>query len=184
MAYSLAVFPQSDSPYKSQVKSTVDTSKTGELFLIQEIEISSPLEKVWEAYTTKNGWENWATAIAKVDFRLGGSIKTNYDPNAKIEDESTIVLNIINFVPYQLLTLQAELSPHFPEFMKEDAQHFYNVIKFEKLGNNSTKITSYGIGYKNSEKYLNLLDFFIKGNEASYLNLITYLVTGEKSNKY
>ena len=33
--------------------------------------------------------------------------------------------------------------------------------------------------YKNNEKYLNLMKFFIQGNELSYNNLIAYLETGK-----
>ena len=83
-----------------------------------------------------------------------------------------------------MLTLQAELSPHFPEFMKEDAAHMYNVILFHEVTATSTQITSYGIGYKLNDKYRSLLDFFVQGNEQSYKNLISYLKTGEPSVKY
>ena len=162
----------------------VDSSVTNELTLVQEFVVNVAIDSVWNAYTTKEGWESWAAAKAEVDFQLGGAIKTSYDKNATIGDSSTITLNIINYVPKKLLTLQAELSPHFPEFMKKDSEHFYNVITFEKIDLERTKIVSYGIGYQNNDKYKSLLSFFIKGNEMSYLNLISYLETGKKTNKY
>lgn len=78
------------------------------------------------------------------------------------------------------MTLQAEISENFPEFMKKEAKDFYNVIYFSEVSSHKTKVESYGIGYKNNPKFLSLLKFFISANEMSYINLIKYLETGEK----
>jgi hypothetical protein len=83
-----------------------------------------------------------------------------------------------------MLTLQAEITKNFPEFMKEDEKDLYNMILFEKISPTKTKVISYGIGYKHNEKYMSLMKFFIQGNEQSYLNLISYLETGKPSVKY
>ena len=158
-----------------RVVSRIDSTKSPELVLIQELTVKAPIDSVWNAYTTKNGWENWAVPIAEVELKVGGHIKTNYNDQGKIGDSTTIVTNIINYVPKKLLTLQAELTNNFPEFMKEDAEDFYNVIYFEELENGDTKIESFGIGYKNNQKYLSLMNYFIQANEKTLMNLIAYL---------
>ena len=164
---------------EKRVVSMVDSSHSDNMVLIQTFEVNVPVEKVWEAYTTKKGWESWAVAQAKIDFKVNGLIQTSYDKNTEIGDSNTIRLHIINFVPKKLLTLQAELSPHFPAFMKEDAKDLFNLVHFESITPTKTKIISYGIGYKKNKKYLDLMKFFISGNEASYLQLIAYLENGE-----
>ncbi len=83
-----------------------------------------------------------------------------------------------------MLTLQAELTENFPAFMKSDEKDLFNMVLFEEISPSKTKVTSYGIGYKNSKKYRDLLIFFIKGNAQSYLNLIKYLETGKPSVNY
>ncbi|MBT8233332.1 MAG: SRPBCC domain-containing protein [Saprospiraceae bacterium] len=158
-----------------RVTSIIDSSYIGELVLIQEFDVNVPLDDVWDAYTTKEGWEGAFVPKADVDFKVGGLIRTSYDPNATIGDSTTIYLHIINYVPKKLLTLQAEISRNFPEFMKSDAKDFYNVITFDALEEEKTKVVSYGIGYKNTEKYMSLMKFFIQGNEMSYEQLIDYL---------
>ncbi|MEQ9278288.1 MAG: hypothetical protein RLN83_02240, partial [Balneola sp.] len=60
----------------------------------------------------------------------------------------------------------------------------FNVITFNELEQNRTQIISYGLGYKNNEKYKQLMKFFIQGNESSYKNLIKYLETGQTSLNY
>jgi uncharacterized protein YndB with AHSA1/START domain len=160
---------------EDRVTSRVDSTDQENLVLIQELTINAPIEPVWAAFTTKEGWQSWSVPLAEVDFRLGGAVRSNYEKNGKIGDKNTIVNHIINYVPNKLITLQAELSPHFPEFMKKDAKDFYNVIYFEEISKSETKISSYGIGYKKNEKYLSLLKFFITANESVYKKLISYL---------
>lgn len=164
-----------------RVKSWVDSSYANELVLIHEFKVNVPLDKVWDTYTTKKGWESAFVAKAELDFKVNGTIKTSYDQNATIGDSSTIVLHIINYVPKKLLTLQAEITRNFPEFMKSDEKDFFNIISFEEVEPSVTKVTSYGIGYKNNPKYQSLMKFFIEGNELSYNNLILFLETGKKA---
>ncbi len=166
-------------PTEKRVTSTVDSTNKKELILIQEFIVNVPLDSVWNAYTTKNGWENWAVAIAEVDFKINGTIRTNYNKNGKIGDSTTINLRVVNYIPKKLITLQAELTNNFPNFMKKDEKDLYNIIRFESLASKKTKVISYGIGYKNNPKYLSLMKFFISGNEMSYQQLIAYLEKGK-----
>ena len=163
-----------------RVTSQIDSAYSPELVLIQEFSLNAPIEKVWAAYTTKQGWESWAVPIAEIDWKVGGLIRTNYNTKGKIGDAGTIVNHIVNYVPLKLITLQAELSPHFPEFMQKDAKDFYNVIIFNDIDDSHTKVESFGIGYKDTEKYQSLMKFFIPANEQSYMNLINYLEKGQK----
>ena len=169
---------------KDRVKSVVDSTYVNNMILKQSFVVNVSLDSVWNAYTTKKGWESWAVAIAEIDFKINGTIKTNYNKNGKIGDESTITLNVINYLPKKMITLQAELTKNFPSFMKDDEKDLYNIILFEEVSATQTKIISYGIGYKPNKQYKLLLKFFIKGNEQSYLNLINYLETGKSTVNY
>ena len=160
---------------EKRVVSNIDSTKTPELVLIQEFTVKSPIDSVWNAYTTKEGWENWAVPLAEIDLKVGGFIKTNYNKEGKIGDSTTIVTHIINYVPNRLITLQAQITDNFPEFMKEDAKDFYNVIYFDEFENGVTDVKSFGIGYKNNPKYLSLMNYFISANEKTLLKLIDYL---------
>ncbi|MDH7448180.1 SRPBCC domain-containing protein [Aquimarina sp. 2201CG14-23] len=164
---------------EKRIISTVDSTNKKELMLIQEFIVKVPLDAVWNAYTTKKGWESWAVAIAEVNFKINGTIRTNYNKNGKIGDSTTINLHVVNYIPKKLITLQAELTGNFPGFIKKDQKDLYNIIYFDPLTDKTTKITSYGIGYKNNPKYRSLMKFFISGNEMSYQQLIAYLEKGE-----
>ena len=169
---------------QSRITSVIDSSHTNNMILKQSFTVNVSLDSVWNAYTTKKGFESWAAAVAEVDFKINGTIKTNYNKDGKISDDSTITLHIINYVPKRMLTLQAELTKNFPEFMQADQKDLFNTILFEAISPNQTKVISYGIGYKNNDKYMSLMKFFIQGNEQSYLNFIQYLETGKPSVNY
>ncbi|NND07031.1 MAG: SRPBCC domain-containing protein [Saprospiraceae bacterium] len=158
-----------------RIKSEIDSTKSPELVLSQIFTIKAPVALVWEAYTTKSGWENWAVPLAEVELKVGGYIKTNYNKSGKIGDSSTIVTHIINYVPEKILTLQSEITENFPEFMKKEAEDFYNVIYLHEIEENLTRVESYGIGYKKTPKYLELMNYFIPANERTLMNLIKYL---------
>ena len=160
---------------QNRVISTIDSTQTPELVLIQEFTVKAPIDSVWKAYTTKDGWESWAVPLAEVDLKVGGTIKTNYNPKGVIGDSTTIVTHIINYVPKKLITLQAEITDNFPDFMKKEADDFYNIIYFDEKESGDTNVISYGIGYKNTAKYLELMNFFIPANEGVLMNLISNL---------
>ncbi len=88
-----------------------------------------------------------------MDFKVNGIIKTNYNKDGEIGDDSTITLHIINYVPKKMITLQAEIAKNFPEFMKEDEKDLYNTILFKKISPTKTKVISYLETGKPSVKY-------------------------------
>ena len=173
--FASAIFSLFAQKEEQRVISVLDTLDDGSLMLTQAFVINVPVNKVWEAYTTKEGWESWAVPKAEIDWKINGSIKTNYNPAGEIGDSTTITTHIINYIPEKLITLQAEITKNFPAFMKADEKDFYNIIEFIQTAPSRTKVVSYGLGYKNNQKYHDLLRFFIQGNEQTQLKLIKYL---------
>jgi uncharacterized protein YndB with AHSA1/START domain len=166
---------------EKRVISKIDSTNNRELVLIQEFTVNASIDSVWNAYTTKKGWESWAVPLAEIDLKVGGFIKTNYNKEGKIGDSTTIITHIINYVPKKLITLQAEITDNFPEFMKKEAKDFYNVIYFDEVEKGKINVKSYGIGYKNNPKYLSLMEYFISANEKLLTTLILYLETDKNS---
>ena len=146
--------------------------------MIQEVSFRAPVEDVWKAYTTAEGWTAWASPKAEIDLRVGGTIRTAY--RGEIGGRYTNTLHIVNYVPERLLTLRAELSSNWPEIMQEDAESLSNVILFEETEDGVTRIQSFGIGYSDAPEYDQLMSFFIKANKGLYENLRTYLETGTR----
>jgi len=70
----------------SKISSRVEKSDSGGRTVIEEILVEAPVGAVWDAYATSKGWMAWVAPVAEVDLRVGGSIRTNYNANAKIGD--------------------------------------------------------------------------------------------------
>ena len=162
--------PSRDLPKDSppEVRSELIRGDAGDLVLFQEVLVHAPVSEVWDAYTTDEGWRSWASPVVSIDLRIGGMIQTHYGQGAAIGDPGTNTLHILNYVPNRLLTLQAEVEERWPAIMKEDAHTLMNVIVFEDLGGAQTRIQSYGTGYRDTDAYGELLDFFIPANEGLF----------------
>ena len=169
---SLEPKPQEEPP---KVTSRIETTEAGERILVHEVLIDAPVEDVWRAHTTAAGWALWSSPLVEIDLRVGGTIRTHYDENAKLGDPGTNTLHIVNYVPRRVLTLKADISQNWPEVLKQDGDRLTNVILFEALGDNHSRLISYGIGYRDTPEYDNLMEFFIGANEMLYGKLITLL---------
>lgn len=168
----------SRTPLAKDATSQVLRTDANELILIQEVSFVAPIEDVWRAYTTADGWTAWASPKAEIDLRVGGTIRTAYE--GEIGGSNTNTLHIVNYVPEKLLTLRAELSSNWPAIMQEDAERLSNVILFDETRDGVTRIKSYGIGYTDAPEYSELMGFFIQANEGLYKNLRAYLETGAR----
>ena len=169
----------SHSPAVEPIESRVDAHDHGRS-LIQTVRVEAPVEQVWSALTTADGWTAWAVPKASVDLRPGGHILTQYNLDRDLGDEGTNTLRILNFVPQRVLTLQADVQPNWPEVMKLDAENLMNVIVLTAEGEGATRIESYGLGYGDRQEYDRMLDFFLEANEGLYRNLIRYLEQGQR----
>ncbi len=163
------------------ISSKISTTAAGELIVTQKVTINVPVAKVWSAYTTSEGWRGWVAPVAHVELKVGGEIRTNYNKNGTTNDESANELRIVNYVPEKLLTLQAKVSKNWPEVMKSQEKQMFNIILFEALGANRTRITSYGTGYRDTPASHKLLKFFVPANEKTFRSLIKYLEEGKSA---
>ncbi len=166
-------------PLIEESSSQVFRTAANELVLVQEVSFAAPIEDVWRAYTTAEGWTAWASPKAEIDLRVGGTIRTAYQ--GEIGDDNSNTLYIVNYVPERLLTLRAELSNNWPEIMQADAEKLTNVVLFEELADGVTRIQSFGIGYTDAPEYDQLMSFFISANESLYEKLRAYLETGARA---
>jgi uncharacterized protein YndB with AHSA1/START domain len=165
--------PSDDTP--DPIQSRVEVLPTGERMLVEEVVIEAPVAEVWAAYTTEAGYTAWAAPKAEIDLRVGGTIKTHYGADAEVGDPGTNVLHVVNYVPERVLTLKAEIADNWPEVMKQDGERLSNVILFEALSPERTRIESYGVGYGTSPEYEALLGFFVNANRPLYEALKRHL---------
>ena len=148
----------------------------GELILKQTVTVDVGIEEAWGFFTEPEQIRLWMAPVATADIRPGGAIRTHYDACASVGDEGTIELEVVNFIPRRLLTLQSSLEPAREASWMTDAifarqDDLYNVIQFEAIAPDRTRIVSWGLGYRQDPEWQAMLGFFIAGNEWSYSQL-------------
>lgn len=128
-----------------------------------EAVIDAPRAKAWAAYTTKEGLESWCVAHASIDLRLGGIMKTRYDPAGELGDSKTIENEILAFDPEHMIVLKVKKAPDgfpFPTAVKK----IWHVLYFEDADSGRTRVKCRGLGYAQDEESQKMRAFFAKGN--------------------
>lgn len=149
--------------------SDIVRGEEGQLFLKQSIILDADLDTAWALYTTSEGASQWMAPKVEVDLMPGGSLRSQYDPNAAIGDPGTVEVSIVNYAPRSFLTLQADLSELEAEWLTPEVRaasdQLYNVVTFEALGPRRTRVTSWGIGYREGPGWEKMIAFFTAANE-------------------
>ena len=77
--------------------------------------VPAPPAEVFAAFTTPQGWKRMGVPFAAVDFRLGGTIETNYEATAHVGQADNIKNQIVAFIPGRMLALRnVQAPPDFP----------------------------------------------------------------------
>lgn len=126
--------------------------------------VHAPVAEVWKAFTTSDGVRSWMVPVAEVDFRVGGTIQTNYNPQAKIGDPGTIVHHIVSYEPERMLATHFDAPETAPEWAKLAAQGTWVVYRFEPLGKNRTRVTVAMMGWGVGPAWDDSYNHFAKGN--------------------
>ena len=157
----------------SPPESGVIDSRNEDRVLVQVEEFDIPVGELWSFYTKSDQVVRWMAPVAQVELSAGGSIRTNYNPCAKVGDKGTIDLKIVAYVPERRLILQSDLEPQreatwMNETVYANRDRLFNLIEFEELENGRSRIVSWGLGYGQGEEWATMISFFEQGNAFSY----------------
>lgn len=131
--------------------------------LVHEGTVKASVEDVWMAFTTKPGLESWMTSHAEIEMKIGGLMKTQYDPGGSINDSTAIHNKILSFDSLRMLSFQVCKAPEkfpFPSAIKE----MWTVVYFEPKGEKETIVRIVCSGFNESKESLKMREFFDKGN--------------------
>ena len=105
--------------------------------LAHEVIVNAPLDQVWAAYTTKAGLESWMVAHAEIELKIGGKMKTQYDPKGTVEDAQAIENTILSYELMRMLSFKVTKAPQgfpFPNAITK----MWTVVYFEAEGEKTT----------------------------------------------
>jgi uncharacterized protein YndB with AHSA1/START domain len=119
--------------------------------------------QLWEAYTTKAGWESWAVPLAEVDFRVGGTIRTNYDKDAGIGGPGTITHHILAYEPQRMVVTRFD-APANASWAKM-AEGCQVVVRLEPVSPTRTRFVETMVGWGEGPEWDESYTHFKQGNE-------------------
>jgi uncharacterized protein YndB with AHSA1/START domain len=134
--------------------------------LISEGIVEAPLAEVWSAWTTGEGLRAWLAPHADIDFRIGGLMRTNYNPAASLDAPDTIENRVLSFEPERMLSIQVAKAPdNFP--FPTAIYAMWTVMYFDALDTERTQVRVIGLGFDTTEESQNMRAFFERGNMAT-----------------
>lgn len=131
--------------------------------LVTEAIINAPVSEVWRLFTTAEGMESWMVAHAEIELKVGGLMRTHYDPRGALGDPNTIVNEVLSFEPERMLSIRVRQPPaDFP--VPGAARNMWTVIYFQPLEPGMTNVRVVGLGFGGDADSLKLREHFRKGN--------------------
>jgi uncharacterized protein YndB with AHSA1/START domain len=135
--------------------------------------VNAALQKVWVAFTTKEGMESWMVAHAEMDLRVGGKMRTHYRKEGVLGDAGTIENRILSFDPERMISIQVARAPNGFPFPKA-IESMWTVVYFEPAGTERTRVTIRGLGWTADSESQRMRRFFDAGNRQTLDALIAH----------
>lgn len=134
------------------------------------VDVQAPLQEIWDKFTTEEGMTSWMVAKAEVDWRVGGTIRTHYDPEAEIGDEGTIVHHILSYEPLRMYSSRFTAPENTP--IAKVAEATWGVVRFEPLTPDRTRVRFTSLGWGEGEEWDKAWEFFLRGNRWTLHQLL------------
>ena len=131
--------------------------------LVHEGIVNGPLDQVWAAYTTKAGLESWMVAHAEIELKVGGTMKTQYNPKGTVDDATAIVNTILSYEPMRMVSIKVLKAPQgfpFPNAIK----NMWTVLYFDAHGEKATRVRCVSMGFGDDDESRKMREFFNRGN--------------------
>lgn len=147
--------------------------------LVHEGILNAPVSEVWKVFSTAEGFKKLGVAQCEMDFRVGGLIKSHYDPKGVIGDAGTIMNRIIAYEPERMIAFRIDTPPKGFPFM-DAFKTTWSVATLTDLGDGRTHLRLAGLGYTAEKESQAMREFFKNGNQWTMSKLKAAFDEGEK----
>jgi len=136
-----------------------------EASFVNEGVIPAPVDEVWKVFSTSDGYKTLGPALAEVDLRVGGVIRSRYRADGVLGDAETIENVIVEYRAPLTMTTRIQKPPaSFP--FKEAWKSTWTVLTLTPTeGGTHLRAASYGYG--SDEESLAMRRFFERGNQQT-----------------
>jgi uncharacterized protein YndB with AHSA1/START domain len=130
--------------------------------LVTQGVVDATPHELWQAFTVDSEIVKWMVPVAHMDLKIGGTLETSYDQNAKIGDPNNIRHKILSYEPDRMLSFTFTMPKLFPKAHEENGH--WVVVNFEPLTAHKTLVTETIYGWGEGEDWDKAYAFFDKGD--------------------
>jgi uncharacterized protein YndB with AHSA1/START domain len=128
--------------------------------------VAAPIEEVWKIFATSEGYKVLGPALAAVDLRVGGTIRSRYNADGTLGDAETIENAILAYEPPRMMAIRIAKPP--ASFPFENAwQTASTVITLSPVDGTETHVRIASLGFGTDEESVAMRRFFERGNQSS-----------------
>ena len=128
--------------------------------------VNAPIEDVWKVWSTSQGYRALGVALADVDLRLGGLIRSRYSPDGVLGDEQTIENEILAYEPPHMIATRIHKPPANFTF-KEAWKRTWTVVTLTSLDGGRTLVRGASLGFGTDPESQAMREFFERGNDQT-----------------
>jgi len=133
------------------------------LSFVNEGTVNGPINEVWKVWSTSEGYKAVGVALADVDLRVGGLIRSRYAADGTLGDDQTIENEILAFEPPRMIAIRIRKTPsNFP--FKEAWKHTWTVVTLTALPDGRTHVRAASLGFGTDSESVAMRRFFERGN--------------------
>lgn len=110
----------------------------------KSVDVAATLDDAWAAWTTREGIVAFFAPDAEIEPRVGGAFRIYIDPGAPAGSKGADEMRFMAVQPKKMISFDWNAPPHLPEAR---AQRTFVVVRFEPLGDKSTRVTLHHSGW-------------------------------------
>ncbi len=124
----------------------------------KEVLVNTPVNKVWDAWTTEEGAKTFFAPDANIELKVGGKYEILFDLNAPKGKQGGEGVKILSFLTEKMLSFDWNAPPQFGALRDEKT---FVIVMFEKVNENQTKITLTHMGWIERDDWNKVYDYFM-----------------------
>jgi uncharacterized protein YndB with AHSA1/START domain len=132
---------------------------------VNEGVIPAPIEEVWKVFSTGEGYKALGPALADIDLRVGGTIRSHYRADGVLGDAETIENVILAYEPPTMIALRIQKIPATFPFKQAWTRPWTVMTLTAVEGGTHLRVAS--LGYGTDDESVAMRRFFEAGNEQT-----------------
>jgi uncharacterized protein YndB with AHSA1/START domain/uncharacterized protein YciI len=126
-----------------------------------ETVIPAPIDSVWQAWTTSDGFKSFLVADARVELRVGGPFELYFAEDSPPGLRGSEGCHILSYIPGRLLSFEWNAPPSIPNLRNANMRNWV-VVFFEAVSPVETRLKLHHLGWGEGEDWDACFAYFAK----------------------